>query len=158
MITVNKLEEAVLEYIRTHIGSSCVELYRTFGKGDYWLTVGNNVVYAFGLSDELSEALSNLEDMNEIVSMPCEWVIYLVDGGIPKLPMAHKIPKTGYKEPHWLPSCYYTYDHAVKQISEKYRNKPEQKQMLLELMENSKQTNELKQKRDEIYNSAYDSL
>jgi hypothetical protein len=138
---MNDFEKSIYDFIKKYTGTTCIELSRTFGEGDYWLTVGNNVIYAYGLSDELSEALHNMIERAEIVSLPCHFMMYIIDGGAMKLPLAKNIPKNGYKEPHWLPSAFYTYDYAIPLIKEKYKKTPKQMNLALKHLEEKRKQN-----------------
>jgi hypothetical protein len=54
-------------------------------------------------SEAFIHAMIELLHENTVEVWPCSPLIYLVDGMFYKLPIASRIPKRGYKEPHWLP-------------------------------------------------------
>ena len=55
------------------------------------------------LNEEAFDALSDLFEADRIHAVPCDRMIYLMDGAIPRLPVVRKPPPGGYKKLHWLP-------------------------------------------------------
>lgn len=68
-----------------------------------WELGESNVVLWAGMSDALVAALQALRDENAINLVPCSSLVYVIDGALLQLPLAKRIPKRGYAEPHWAP-------------------------------------------------------
>jgi len=103
--------DAVVELVRARDHVSFVEIQNLF-KGAGMETRGNvimllerNVVMWAGVSDEFADILDavRLEQPRRVWPHPSSPLVYLIDGGLLKFPIAKRIPKAGYKEPHWLP-------------------------------------------------------
>jgi hypothetical protein len=98
------ISDRMLAYIRDTDHVSFAELSRRFPEcreGDYALTLGENLILWAGLSQEASKALNALLENGVIHAKPCAMLIYLIDGAIPKYPVAKR--NVPYKKPHWLP-------------------------------------------------------
>ena len=102
------MADAILDYITKYQGVSFAELERNikgFAGGDIeWSLPKTNIVLWQGLTEEAVNALNLLRTGKHIHPNPCPVMIYLMDGLIPRLPVA----KTArpYKEPHWLPCVF----------------------------------------------------
>jgi len=86
---MEQFEQEILDFIKSREHVSPAELSRKFGSGDHALEPEPHLITAVGLGDELSSALINLLSRHDVVQVPCQIFVYIVDGGpIPKLPIA----------------------------------------------------------------------
>ena len=134
MLTV--LEKKIYDFISSlGSGVSCVELFNEFGKGESCFQNKDNVITSFGMSEELADSLSNLIGYGLIVGLPVPVECYLLDGAVLPYPQQKgKVPKEGYKTPHWLAIGYYTYQQADKHIRERTDYSEKKKQEALKLL------------------------
>lgn len=116
-----ELKTAIVDFIAKRQGVSCVELSRAFGEGDHVLELKHNLITVFGVSQEVAKALVELLSKSVIVAIPSEVLVYVVDGAIPKWPIAKSARE--YKTPHWLPVTFDTYDFGVKELTRLVKNK-----------------------------------
>ena len=59
------------------------------------------------VSEPASAALNELLAEGKIHHAPCESLVYLIDGGMLKLPIVKRVPpKGGFKKEHWLPLVF----------------------------------------------------
>lgn len=65
----------------------------------------NNLVYWVNMSDDAVSAMVDLIKNDLIVAVPTETLVYMIDGKLPKLPVAKSL-KRKYKEQHWLPMVF----------------------------------------------------
>lgn len=103
--------EALIELIRERDHVSFTELERVLDersvptKGNQAIFIGTeNVILWAGMSPEFVEAVLGLRGRAE--PEPCDMLVYLIDGRLLSLPLAKRIPKHGYKEPHWVPAVF----------------------------------------------------
>jgi len=130
-LTITELEQKIIDFAKKYHGVSCAEISNKFGKGNTSLTMKQHIITAFGLSEEVGKALDSLIKKRELVEIPCNILIYLIDGQVLTIPIAKNIPNNGYKKDHWLPCYYYTYDHAIEYIKSKYKDKPKDRDEIL---------------------------
>ncbi|MGD0652739.1 MAG: hypothetical protein ABSA16_00200 [Thermoguttaceae bacterium] len=73
--------------------------------GDLAISLPNdlNLILWAGMSEEFFEAVKALFESGQIEREPTHVLTYLVDGRSLNLPVAKRPPKSGYKEPHWIP-------------------------------------------------------
>ena len=65
---------------------------------------GYNLVLWDGVPDEFNEALFALRDEGFAKFVPCDKIIYVLDGAtVEGIELAKTMPDGGYKEPRWLP-------------------------------------------------------
>ena len=104
-ILSNGMKENILRCISKG-GVSFVELSREVPgfKGDNWIKTDKNWIFWSNISDEAAQTLLDLENENLIKKIPCQSIIYIMDGGWIDLPLV-KSDRT-YKKPHWLPVTY----------------------------------------------------
>jgi hypothetical protein len=62
-----------------------------------------NLVYWKGLAEPVIDALNLLIRERRIEVKPTDLLIYFLDGGALRLPIAKRPPRAGYRNPHWLP-------------------------------------------------------
>ncbi len=99
------------EYIRRQKHVTFVELGRFLErqgiehKGDKEITYGHEqVVLWTGMSDAFVDLTKALRPRTDIT--PTSFLVYLIDGSWPRYPLAKRIPKSGYKKPHWCPVTF----------------------------------------------------
>ena len=104
------LKSTISEYVKKYDSVSYAELQRDIGatsEGDHaHLFEDMNVILWTGMSKSFAEAIKALENEGVIHSHPSVYFVYLVDGRIPRLDIAIRPPKDGYKKPHWLPVVF----------------------------------------------------
>jgi hypothetical protein len=91
-------------------GVSFVEMQRECGpesQGELGLGMGvegTNVYLWAGCSELFIDAFSIARD--SLDGTPTSLLIYLVDGQGLNWPLAMRVPKKGYKTPHWMPMSF----------------------------------------------------
>jgi hypothetical protein len=76
-------------------------------KGDLELTYDDgNLVLWQRMSQDYVDAIGELIAEKALYVHPATFWTYLADGTLPGLPIAKRIPRGGYKNPHWLPVCF----------------------------------------------------
>jgi len=75
--------------------------------GDVSIDLGvSNLTAWVGMSEEFFAGVGELIDARLIHFTPTSLLVYLIDGGMPNLPMAQRVPKGGYRDPHWIPVTF----------------------------------------------------
>jgi len=104
------IDEAIMEIVRTYDYVSFVELERKLApyietKGNHALELApkTNIFIWFGLSEVLSDAILRLLRTKRIEPKATSLLVYMVDGATPKVPIAKRPPKNGYKSERWCP-------------------------------------------------------
>ena len=105
---VEKYKKVILDYCKTHDGTSFAELNRVFGeagldyKGDIFISLADyeNVIIWYGWSDDAVTAFHELFG-DKIMLEPCPPFVYFLDGMVPGYPLAKRAQS--YKTPHWTP-------------------------------------------------------
>lgn len=107
-------KEEIYEFIEEQcIGVPFTEIEDRFGKGSFSFENRKaNVVYWHGLRPSVADGLIELYNEKRILLYPTNILVYLIGGKVPMLPIVKKLPKNGYKEPHWLPLLLYTVRQA----------------------------------------------
>lgn len=105
-----RLADAIEAYIRQYDHVTFVELLSRLEpfadvRGDFGLELRDNVVLWAGMSESFTDAIEQLRAEKRVWPTPTVWLTYMIDGGSLSLPIAKRIPKGGYKKPHWLPVC-----------------------------------------------------
>ena len=67
------------------------------------LATDSNVILWAGVSDGFAQVFDYMSDRGLVRLQGASLLTYLVDGGVSNLPLAKRLPKDGYKKPHWLP-------------------------------------------------------
>jgi hypothetical protein len=134
MVTTD-FEQKIYDFIKGREHVSCVELSKEFGQGDQVISKeeDENLVTAFGMSEELAQAVVNLTSRADIVPLPASILSYAVDGGMLNMPIAKKLPKGGYKTQHWLPVTYCTLETAIREMERTVKDKDALKTILANL-------------------------
>lgn len=111
LASAGKPADAVVEYVRYYDWVTFVELERFEPylpvKGDraiHFETDPNLIVWP-GMSSELTELICELLRDRRLFFHPTVPLTYMLDGGVPNLPVAKRLPQGGYRTPHWLPTC-----------------------------------------------------
>jgi len=80
--------------------------------GDFsYQLADKNIVFWEGMSLEMLEVIESLLESKELFLHPAEQVnaiSLLLYGGRLRLPVARRVPRTGYRKPHWLPAYFRT--------------------------------------------------
>jgi len=128
-------EQKIFDFIKGREYVSCIELSREFGGGDKMICKeeDENLVMAFGMSEELCQAVINLTRRADIVPVPASIFSYVVDGCTLNMPIAKRPPPRGYSTPHWLVVTYCTFETAVREIKKKVKDKEALKTILTDL-------------------------
>ncbi|MFW9872527.1 MAG: hypothetical protein ACFFG0_05440 [Candidatus Thorarchaeota archaeon] len=104
----NKLRENILSEInRLQRGISFAELARIKGfTGNFeWFNSKWNVVYWTQMSEEAIEIMQDLCDERKITVRPAHWLVYFIDGLVPKRYPIAKSARS-YKKTRWLPIVF----------------------------------------------------
>lgn len=104
--------DGLVEFIGARDHVSWVELVQqmerlgvdTEGDGTVELTDCPNLCLWLGLSDRAIEIVASGYFRARVELHPSDSLVYLMDGGIPNLPIAKKPPKNGYSTLHWAPT------------------------------------------------------
>lgn len=86
-----------------------------------WYSPIPNVVYWAGMTKTLCRAYEEALRSHRVFLWPDELQVplaYLADGGVLDMPLCKRVPKNGYKEPHWLP-VYFRPAHVINTVSPK---------------------------------------
>lgn len=113
LVKKGQIEDAIVEFARIRRGAMFFDIQQNFSSyvnayGDRSMEKPGNVVLWAGLGDELADLLSRLLEEERLFLHPANLYSYLWDGVCLNLPLAKRIPKNGYKTPHWLPCCLKT--------------------------------------------------
>jgi hypothetical protein len=97
---VRRMDWVMSPELRTHIPGL---------RGDIELSFEavNGVLWA-GMSQAFADALELLRSQGRVHVHGTSPLVYLIDGGMLRLPVAKRPPKGGYKQPHWVPVCLRT--------------------------------------------------
>jgi hypothetical protein len=106
------LESTLLDYIRKYPGASYPNLQSAAEqagfdtRGDIVLAHGDfpTLIFWGGMSAAFAGAILSLLQSGLVKERPTCLLVYLVDGGLLKHPVATTIK--AYKEPHWLPTVF----------------------------------------------------
>lgn len=110
-------EDAVVELVRARDHVSFVEIARCLaafmdvkGSTDLLMPIPGRgeVVLWVGMSQTFADLINKVSFVDKrIRPEPASWMVYLIDGGLLRLPlMKRKPPRGGFKKPHWLPVCF----------------------------------------------------
>lgn len=102
--------QAMLEAVCSYRRVSMVELERAYeleaghgtASGRLAVEVGVPNLWIWAqVSEGFAAAFDELRPLTELE--PCHPLVYLLDGAIPRLPIAKRPPANGYRAPHWMP-------------------------------------------------------
>jgi hypothetical protein len=117
MSTAEQLQALVdpaLHWLRARPGATFVELGRWLAtqgvetRGTWALEPLPNVILWAGMSEDyldFFELIRRRLDFRPLDPMTA-LLVYSCDGGMLSLPIAKRVPKSGYKEPHWVPVTF----------------------------------------------------
>lgn len=114
MSAQDPLVAACLDKIRAYGNVSFVELERVLKEqgvnptGDFEFVLNDcpNTVLWVGMSEEFCRVVADLHATCLTVRTPTDLLVYMVDGSIPRLPIAKRPSRRGYRKPHWLPVVF----------------------------------------------------
>jgi hypothetical protein len=141
---MTQLEDDIMDYVKSERGATCVALFQLFGQGNAILINSSikNVVCAFGMSDELAEAINHLLDQGELVDIPCNKNLYEIDGATLDLPIVDQfIPVDGYETIHWQPILYTAYEDSMIYLEEIFAEYPEELAKIKERLDAKRASN-----------------
>jgi len=124
------LEEKIYWYIKGKEFVTFIELGHFLGdemKGDRYLAFrGSNGIdlncWAWdGMNQKFINTIEEMVAKGYIYINGSTFLVYLFDGGGLRLPIGKKVPKKGYKEPHWIPVVFTTFkqSHTFKLDNQK---------------------------------------
>ncbi len=105
-MTTEEMTEKIIEFVQGYQPASLVELIRYLGEeaqGEMMMHLPNrpNIILWMGVSDAFINAF--IAAKREVFLDTTHFMIYAMDGGVLRLPIAKRFGKTDYKKPHWLP-------------------------------------------------------
>lgn len=104
----------ILKYVNDNDWVSFAELERHLTNnglepcGDLSMVVNspNSNVYVWvAMSQAFAEAVQDLLRAGKVYLWHSQPLVYMIDGKLPRLPLAKRMPRGGYKAPRWLPVC-----------------------------------------------------
>lgn len=107
MVLYENTPKSILAFIKKRKHVSFVELRENIkdfqGERSMWINEeeGENILLWGSLSQQSIDNLQKLLTEKKIVGVPCEPMVYVLDGSISRIPVAKK--RKHYKTPHWLP-------------------------------------------------------
>ncbi len=103
------LADQIEDIVKRYDYVSFAELPRKLNRDDLGgdvaihLTGRPNCVFWSGMSKEYADAVLALMSAKRIYPHPSDFLVYVIDGAVPKMEMAKRPPRGDYKNPHWLP-------------------------------------------------------
>ena len=104
------IESAIIGLVAAYDHVSFAEISRKFKpyletEGDHAIcsNLDPNIILFYGLSEGLADAILKVLSGGQVEIAPCSWLIYMIDGRLPAMPLAKRPPKAGYKNPCWVP-------------------------------------------------------
>lgn len=109
LIDQGDIRSAIVEYVRSRDWVTFAELKNRFGKyaeGNVALesTQNPNIIFWVGMSKEFTDDIASLLG-TKLFLHPASSFTYMIDGATLDLPLVKRLPKKGYRKPHWLPAC-----------------------------------------------------
>lgn len=120
-MNVDELASTVTDYMRLNDYVSFAEIQNRFGangelQGQQCITLGApNVIAWAGMSETYCAAMLRLLDAGVVHMWPSSVLVYLADGGMLRMPLVGRVPKAGYKKPHWFPVTLRTVPRPKRQ-------------------------------------------
>lgn len=105
--------QAVIDLIvkRDHV--TFVEIERTLQsliptKGRIALEIGShpNLILWSGMSQDWADVMKEVQATGLVTIEPASLLVYMIDGAVPDMPVAKRLPKGGYATEHWAPVCF----------------------------------------------------
>jgi hypothetical protein len=103
-MTADEMSQKILEYIGRNGDASFANLMDMFGedaKGELALEVLPNEYLWANMSRTLIAAIAAIKPLLEVNVTSV--LVYFADGHSLTLPIATRIPKGGFRKPHWVP-------------------------------------------------------
>lgn len=104
---MTELAQQIIEYIRQNSDATFGGLMHRFPnhfEGDRTWEILPNVVLWTGMTEEFVKAMMEVKPKLEVAGTSL--LVYMIDGGLLKLPIAKRPTKKGYKTEHWLPVIF----------------------------------------------------
>lgn len=130
------LQQQILCFVESVGFATSTDLSKKFGKGEYNLSdpERHNMLHAFGLSESVCSALSELIEKRELIPVPCMSILFEhFSGSIPCLPLAWNISENDTKTKCWFPVIFVTIDEYKKFADNILSDKAEAKAMITEI-------------------------
>lgn len=111
------LQQQILCFIESVGFATSTDLSKKFGKGEFNLSdpEHQNMLHAFGLSEPVCLALSELIEKKELIPVPCMSILFEhFSGSTPRLPLAWNISKNDTHTKCWFPVIFVTFDEYKK--------------------------------------------
>jgi hypothetical protein len=83
-----------------------MNLFGEEAKGSYCMEYPPNCIWWVGMSEKMIDAIELCQKRKSIEPGYAHYLVYLIDGGMLKFPIAKRLPKGGYKKPHWVPVVF----------------------------------------------------
>ncbi len=103
-MNADEMSHKIMDYIGRNGDASFANLMNLFGKeaeGDLALEIMPNVFLWGNMSRIFIDALAAVKHLLEVKVSTV--LVYFADGHSLNLPIATRIPKGGFKTPHWVP-------------------------------------------------------
>ena len=105
------LKDKVIDRVQRYDWTTYVELgnlaAESVGAGTWaHQDINTNVVFWAGMSEEVATAIDEAFAEGYIHPHGSDSLVYMMDGGMLKLPLAKRPPKGGYKKEHWAPVVF----------------------------------------------------
>lgn len=102
---IKKLQQEIYEFVKQRRYVSFAEIQNKYGKGKFSIVLPKKNIFLWvQLPKEVVDAILNLIEEKKLFLHPSCLLVYFCDGKVLTLPIAKRIPKNGYKNPHWLPT------------------------------------------------------
>jgi hypothetical protein len=106
--------DGITDYVRRNDYVTYVEIERHLKgrnvpvEGDRAICLSDdpNIILWAGMSEEFTEIMHAMMREKRIFPHPAAHLVYLIDGKTLRFPLAQRMPKGGYKKPHWAPICF----------------------------------------------------
>lgn len=111
------LQQQILCFVESVGYATSTNLSKKFGNGEYNLSdpERQNMLHAFGLSESVCLALSELIEKKELIPVPCMSILFeYFSGSIPRLPLAWNISEDDTHTKCWFPVIFVTIDEYKK--------------------------------------------
>jgi hypothetical protein len=66
----------------------------------------SNIILWAGMSEPFAAVMQEVQASGLVTMTGTSLLVYLIDGKVWQLPIAKRLPKGGYRKPHWAPVCF----------------------------------------------------
>lgn len=109
-----KLKQKIVKFVKTHPGSATFTNIQNAIKqhinvyGEEVISAPNdpNLILWEGMSKEFAQLMVELMNEGRVYPHLTDRLAYVHDGSTLDLPLAKRPPKSGYKNPHWVPVTF----------------------------------------------------